>query len=198
VHTPHIGRRARIWPRLWAGGGYGGCDLWLHCRIRADVHFRHPDQSTGMASPCRWWISLLSGRQDLPGQTSRASGLGRSEWSRWCLCLNVFPDAHKSDDHSLFCGHICRVGGGKRKCELCLCGGIGLGCFYRLSPMVAYLERWCRPVSGKVQPSRVAVGQQNFGCHHHRVWFACPPEPERMRAQRMRQQATRNNRRVPL
>lgn len=136
-----------------------------------------------MASPYRRYVSLLSGPQDLPGSACSASGLSQRRWAPWCLCLNFFPDAHKSDEHLCFCGDSCRVGGGKRKWELSLCGSICLRCIYRLNPMVAYPKRWCRRVSGKVQPSWVAVGEQDFRRNHHGVWFACAPESESMRAQ---------------
>jgi len=82
--------------------------------------------------------------------------------------------------------------------QAALAEGKGLVGFYRLSPMVAYPERWCQRVSGEIQPARVAVGEQNFRPNDHRVWFVCPPEPERMRAQWMRPKVTRDNRRLSL
>ncbi len=193
MHTPHIGRRARIGSRFWSGRCHRRRNLWLRCWIGSDVHFKLLGQSTSMATPVRWGVSLLSGSQDPVGKTRRTSGLGQRKWPRRCLCLNVFADAHESDDNHFLCGDLCGLGFGKHKGELRVCGSFGLGRFHWLSPVVARSERCCWPSSGNVHPSRIAMGQQNFRCDHNRVWLVCSSERVMMESRYAGQRTRANN-----
>ena len=154
----------------------------MHCWVWSDVHFKLLDQSVSMATPYRWCVSLLSGPHDPVGKTRRTSSLSKREWSRWCLCFNVFSNAHKSDDSHFLCGDICWPGFGKHNWELYIGGSSGLGCFRWLSLVVAHLDRGRWRILEKVQPSRIAVGQQDLRRDHHRVWFVCSRERDMIEA----------------
>jgi len=183
MHTPHLSRRASFWLVLWSGGCYCRCDLRLHCWIRVDLYFKPLNHSTSMASSYWRQFSLLSWPQNFPIQTCRTSDFSQGKRTRWVLCLNVFPDDHKSHDNPVFCGDICWIGSRKRQRELCFCGNTGLRCIYRFDPMVVYFKQLCHRVSCKVQPSQVALGKQNFRHNHYGIRSYCPPGLERINAQ---------------
>ena len=89
---------------------------------------------------------------------------------------DFLPDPYKSPDDPFLCRRICRFGVGKRRWKLCLCGGSRFGCFFWVGPMVAHFKRGRRGVSKRFQPSRIAVGQQNFRRNHYGFWSVCSSE----------------------
>ena len=85
--------------------------------------------------------------------------LCQSEGPCGSLCFDLRIDPHESHDDPCFCSHLCRTGSWKHGWELFCRRRIGARGLYRISDVVAFLERCGRSLQKKHQPDEHALDQ---------------------------------------
>jgi len=176
MHQANTSRRPLIWHRFRTGGCNRRCGLWMCCGIGFDFHLKHLGRPTSMDSHYRWLIPLLSGPQNILCRAYKGSCSIQGRRFGLCLRLDAFPDAHKSNDATLFHGNNRRLRSGNYNRRRGICSISDPRRIRWLSHVVAHLERKCWCTSGEAQFSQAAVGKQNFRCHYHRIRFGRSPE----------------------